>query len=283
MSVPVPILLAPPRPTGNVAADQQATMDYLWTVYRSLAIALDQVASLGTIATQDASNVNISGGTLSPDVTGGTELTVHKDAVSGYVGLSATYQIQFKNAAGTFTSTFSNTNTAARDYTFPDSTGTIALTSDLTPYELLSHKNASGGYVGMTATFQVEFPNALGTFTSTLVNDNTAGREYIFPDWSGTVLLQESILGSASTAPTIASASTIAPTKEITFISGVTAIDTITPPPSIAAGGGFIILIPTGIFTTSVAGNIALASTAVVSKALVMVYDATTTKWYPSY
>jgi hypothetical protein len=42
-------------------------------------------------------------------------------------------------------------------------------------------------------------------------------------------------------------------------------------------------LIPTGIFTTTTAGNIALASTAVVNKALYMIYDPTTAKWYPSY
>ena len=31
------------------------------------------------------------------------------------------------------------------------------------------------------------------------------------------------------------------------------------------------------------AGNIAVAGTAVVSRALTMTYDVTTTKWYPSY
>jgi hypothetical protein len=84
-------------------------------------------------------------------------------------------------------------------------------------------------------------------------------------------------------APTIASASTIAPTKQITFISGTTAINTITAPTGIATTGGQVTIIPTGIFTTTTAGNIALASTAVVSRALIMTYDATTAKWYPSY
>jgi hypothetical protein len=84
-------------------------------------------------------------------------------------------------------------------------------------------------------------------------------------------------------APTIASAATIAPTTQIAFVSGVTTIDTITPPSPISLGGGTITLIPTGIFSTSTAGNIALASTAVVSRALTMTYDVTTTKWYPSY
>jgi hypothetical protein len=84
-------------------------------------------------------------------------------------------------------------------------------------------------------------------------------------------------------AGTIASAGTIAPTAKITFISGTAAIATITAPAPISSTGGQITLIPTGIFTTTTAGNIALATTAVVSKALIMTYDATTTKWYPSY
>jgi len=88
---------------------------------------------------------------------------------------------------------------------------------------------------------------------------------------------------TSNAAPTIASAGTIAPVKAITFISGTAAISTITPPSPISAGGGQITLIPTGLWTTDTAGNIALASTAVVSRALIMTYDATTTKWYPSY
>jgi hypothetical protein len=88
--------------------------------------------------------------------------------------------------------------------------------------------------------------------------------------------------GIGSAAPTIASATTIAPTTPIIFVSGTTAIATITPPASIV-GGGQIMIIPTGIFTTTPAGNIALASISVVSRALIMVWDATTAKWYPSY
>ena len=90
-------------------------------------------------------------------------------------------------------------------------------------------------------------------------------------------------LKTMQTAPTIASAATIAPTALISFVSGVVAVVTITPPTNILVTGGQLTLIPTGIFTTTTAGNIALASTAVVGKALVMTYDAITTKWYPSY
>jgi hypothetical protein len=98
-----------------------------------------------------------------------------------------------------------------------------------------------------------------------------------------TDLKYSGLVATTAAAPTIASATTIAPTKPITFISGTTAIVTITAPSPISVGGGSITLIPTGIFTWTTAGNIALAGTAVVSKALTLVYDVTTAKWYPSY
>jgi len=91
------------------------------------------------------------------------------------------------------------------------------------------------------------------------------------------------VQGTELAAPTIASGTTIAPTKGITFISGAAAIATITAPSPISAGGGQITLIPTGAFTTTTGGNIALASTAVVNRALIMTYDSGTAKWYPSY
>ena len=89
-------------------------------------------------------------------------------------------------------------------------------------------------------------------------------------------------VASGITIPTIVSATTIAPTAMISFVSGATAITTITPPSTFTKGGQ-ITLIPTGLFTTATTGNIALASVAVVSKALILSYDATSAKWYPSY
>ena len=89
--------------------------------------------------------------------------------------------------------------------------------------------------------------------------------------------------GTTAGAPTLASAATIAPVTPIAFVSGVTTINTITAPAPISTNGGVIRLIPTGIFLTGVSGNIALASTSVVNKALIMTYDPITTKWYPSY
>ena len=91
------------------------------------------------------------------------------------------------------------------------------------------------------------------------------------------------LIAQTTTAPTIASAGTIAPTVGITFISGTAAIGTITVPLPISGTVGTITLIPTGLFTWTAAGNIAIAGSAVVSKALTMTWDNTSAKWYPSY
>ena len=74
---------------------------------------------------------------------------------------------------------------------------------------------------------------------------------------------------------------TITPTGEIFHITGTGSIATINVP--YTGFNGSITIIPDGIFTWTTAGNIALAGTAVVGKALIMTYDATTSKWYPSY
>lgn len=100
---------------------------------------------------------------------------------------------------------------------------------------------------------------------------------------SGANLVFQGLQATKQTAPTIASATTIAPTTMIAFVSGTTAIATITPPSPISLTGGQITLIPTGLFTTTTAGNIALASVAVVNKALILTYNQGTGKWYPSY
>ena len=77
----------------------------------------------------------------------------------------------------------------------------------------------------------------------------------------------------------VTSAATITPTGPVFHVSGTTTINTINLP---ATGfTGSITIIPDGAFATGTSGNIAIASTAVVSKALRMTYDGT--KWYPDY
>jgi hypothetical protein len=122
------------------------------------------------------------------------------------------------------------------------------------------------------------------TGTGTLVFSNTPTLiTPVIGAATGTSLVLSSFSAVSAAAPTVASATTISPTTPIAFVSGTTAVVTITAPAPISAGGGEIVLIPTGAFTWTTAGNIAVAGTAVVSRTLTMTYDATTTKWYPSY
>lgn len=137
--------------------------------------------------------------------------------------------------------------------------------------------NNSLTLAGTDATVMT-FPTTSATIARTDAAQTFTGDQ----TYSGSQIVA-GLRATSAAAPTIASATTIAPTTQIVFVSGTTAINTITPPSPISLGGGQITLIPTDIFTTTTAGNIALASTAVVSKALIMTYDVTTTKWYPSY
>jgi hypothetical protein len=83
----------------------------------------------------------------------------------------------------------------------------------------------------------------------------------------------------------LASAATIAPTSPMHHVTGTTQITTLTAPANFAVSGmgGCVVLIPDGAWTTATTGNIALASTATVSRAMTMCYDNGTSKWYPSY
>ena len=146
-----------------------------------------------------------------------------------------------------------------------------------------SSANLAAAVTGETGTGALVFATSptlvtpvLGTPASGDLSNCTGSPTFTNVKYSG-------LVATTAAAPTIASATTIAPTKPITFISGTTAVVTITAPSPISTGGGSIVLIPTGVFTWTTAGNIALAGTAVVSKALTLVYDVTTTKWYPSY
>jgi hypothetical protein len=100
---------------------------------------------------------------------------------------------------------------------------------------------------------------------------------------SATSLTTSTFTALSGGTNTIASATSITPVKSINFISGTAAIDTIGTQPPITGANGTIILIPTGAFTWTTAGNIAIAGTAVVGKALHMTFSGSSLKWYPSY
>lgn len=84
------------------------------------------ITTLSGSNTGDQTSVTGNAGTVTNGV-----YTTDKDATGGIAGLTL-LKINFKNAANTFTSFFTNSNTAARTYTFPDKDGTVAMTSDIT-------------------------------------------------------------------------------------------------------------------------------------------------------
>lgn len=81
----------------------------------------------------------------------------------------------------------------------------------------------------------------------------------------------------------IASASSITVSNPTTHVTGTTTVNTIVVPSAFAIWGGTITLIPDGAWSTGTSGNIAVATTGVVSQALRMSYDPVAAKWYPSY
>jgi hypothetical protein len=85
----------------------------------------------------------------------------------------------------------------------------------------------------------------------------------------------------AVTAAVASAAGAILPSGPLFHVTGVAAITGFTIP--VGFTGGSFSIIPDGIFTTTTAGNIAIASTSVVNKILTFTWDATNAKFVPSY
>lgn len=188
---------------------------------------------------------------------------------------------------GTMTST--GLNGMAVGLTTPSTGGftTVSASSTITGTQLISTVAIGTAPFTVTSTTNVANLNASSLQGNTFAAPGTIGSgtpgnaSFVAATLSGTLTL--AVPSNVSSAvPTVASAGTIAITTPIAFVSGVTAVNTITAPAGLT-NGGQITIIPTGLFTTTIAGNIALATTAIVSKALIMTYSASTSKWYPSY
>jgi hypothetical protein len=83
------------------------------------------------------------------------------------------------------------------------------------------------------------------------------------------------------TAAVASAAGLITPSGPLFHVTGTSAITGFTLPVGFAFGS--FCVVPDGIFTTTNATNIAIASTAVVSKVDCWTYDPATTKFYPAY
>ena len=112
-----------------------------------------------------------------------TLLSTWKDVSGGLVGMTL-YKINFKNVANTFTSFFTNSNTAARTYTFQDKDQTIAGLDDTTLSADASGTDTYTATITPAITayaahqrFYIKFPNA-NTGAATL-NLNSLGAKSI--------------------------------------------------------------------------------------------------------
>lgn len=211
-----------------------------------------------------------------------------RDITGGLVGMSL-FKINFKNTANTYISFFTNVNTAARTYLFPDKTGTVAMTSDISDHSALgaaahvataisttasgnltatnvgaalnelqsdvdsrvlsSSKDSTGGVAGLTL-FKINFRNALNTFTSFFTNANTAARTYTFPDVDGTVAMTADIAVATVAKTNVAQSFTAAQRGTVNSLTyGVT----VTPD---FAVGNFFTLTLTGSATLDLPSNL---------------------------
>jgi hypothetical protein len=123
---------------------------------------------------------------------------------------------------------------------------------------------------------------AVNTFVTPWVN-TTSGNE-----WLCSTVTNSWVPGFGNDAaldvPTAAVASAaglITPSGPLFHVTGTAAITGFNIPVGFAFGS--FCVIPDGIFTTTNANNIAIASTAVVSKVDCWQYDPATAKFYPSY
>ena len=115
--------------------------------------AADDTTLAGLITTE-ASTRSSADSTLQTNINA-KEATANKDATGGYAGLTL-FKINFKNALNTFTSFFTNSNTAARTYTFPDYDSTIATVAGT---ETLTNKRLTARVQSVTSSATVT-PNS---------------------------------------------------------------------------------------------------------------------------
>jgi hypothetical protein len=261
------------------AANPRSTLDITGNVFASNAVTTTNVfANTSTLkGTTGQTSLNVTGNIYASNAVTTTNVFANTSTLTGTTGqtsLNVTGNIYASNAVTTtnivtagFTSNAVSTVFNSDTLTIPfinSTTLNVASTSNLDTVTLT-------GEPGITTVFasgNAYVSNALTTTNvfATRLNVSTV-----------------SLFATLTVAPTIASATTIAPTTPITFISGTSNIVTITPPIPISTTGGSLTFIPTGAFVSNTAGNIALGTTAVISRALVMTWDATTVKWYPSY
>jgi hypothetical protein len=263
---------------------------------------------------------NVAVGLNSMNAAENCEFNVMVGAYSGAALNTSTYSVGIGHSALRFTTTGSS-NTALGGFALY--TNTTGSTNTAISYGTLQQlttgsSNTAVGYNALKNIGSNSNNTALGYNAGTTIADGATGatvdnsiylgystkasangvtNEIVIGYNTTGIGSNTTVLGNSSTlvtkvfgvkangeaAPTLSNPGSISPTTSVVFVPGGNPLSTITPPAGFANTGGQITIIPTGVFTTTTAGNIALSSTTVVNKALIMTYDAGTAKWYPSY
>ena len=150
----------------------------------------------------------------------------------------------------------------------------------------VSHASGAMVLVGVPSAFFTYPPTGSCTASQTPATpwvDIRTSAQYLCSSVTGTWVAgwQNDLLSNAPTAAVASAAGLITPSGPLFHVTGTAAITGFNIPVGFSYGS--FTVIPDGAFTTTNANNIALASTAVVSKALTFVYDPVTGKFYPGY
>jgi hypothetical protein len=168
--------------TGAPSTNSPGSSAIMRAEYALIQAALDKLPTL-TGNENEVVKVN-SGGTGLESVpvsemltTGGVENTANKDASGGYAGLTLR-KINFKNVLGTFTSFFTNSNTAARTYTFQDKDGTVADLADVA-----TKADAAATIVSLATKAPIISPALEGTPTAPTAQAATGTTQIANTEW----------------------------------------------------------------------------------------------------
>lgn len=161
----------------NTDAVNEGANNKYFTVSRVLNAALAGIDVVTSAAVTAADSVITAIGKLQAQITG---INNSKDANNGYAGLTA-FKINFKNVANTFTSYFTNTNTASRTYTFPDKDIVVAGTNDIpalatiAPMQGSAVAAAGSANTSARADHQHPLPTALASGSVLPINQGGTG------------------------------------------------------------------------------------------------------------
>lgn len=268
----------PALQSANVATTSgNQTIPWTWTATTGAISYRIWCTTSGTPAFFFTSSTNSY--TQAGDCSTGTALTFPTtnttgNALIGTAGQVNSFLFSFAAAPGLWIA--ANTSSPA--------TGTLSL----------GYSSSSGTFLnspsGLKAQLRVNNGNASEAFWDG-TNFCAACNVSTTPTWNFTVGanaygVDSNGIGHEVVGAAIASASSITPVSEITHITGTTPIATILASSLACTASGTgcqITLIPDGLWTTTTAGNIALAITAVVGQPVYLTYDSGTSKWYPSY